>query len=116
MAEPATLVDTNVLIDILTEDETWFVWSSTALGTALREGRLVINPVIYAEVSVRFADYETCDATLSEKVFAREPLPWEGSFLAGKAFQRYKQRGGTKTSPLATSASGRTQLSPGCSC
>ncbi len=61
----------------------------------------MINPIIYAEVSVRFADYETCDATLSEKVFARKPFPWEGSFLAGKAFQRYKEHGGTETSSLA---------------
>lgn len=50
----AVLVDSNVLLDVITEDRRWFAWSAQTLEDAADRSRLVINPIIYAEVSVRF--------------------------------------------------------------
>ena len=61
---------------------------------------MAINPVIYAEVSVRFAAIEEVEAALPRDYFIRAPLPWEAAFLAGKVFEKYRRRGGTRTSPL----------------
>ena len=96
----AVLVDANVLIDIATEDAAWSAWSAAALERAGREGRLVINPVIYAEVSVAYERIETLEAALPEAVFTREGIPWPAAFLAGKAFADYRARGGARRSPL----------------
>lgn len=95
-----TLVDTNVLLDVLTEDPVWSGWSSTALAEAAESGPLWINPLIYAEVSVRFSRIEDLEAALPSDDFRRALLPWEAAFLAGKAFARYRRSGGTKTSTL----------------
>lgn len=94
------LVDSNILIDIATDDTVWGDWSGRALAQAGQGARLVINPLIYAEVSVTHTRIETLDALLPEAVFAREPLPWAAGFLAGKAFLSYRRRGGARSSPL----------------
>ena len=94
------LVDANVLIDIATDDPAWADWSAEALARAGAAARLVINPLIYAEVSVVFGRIEELDRVLPEAVFRREPLPWEAAFLAGKAFLAYRRRGGTRTGVL----------------
>lgn len=95
-----TLVDSNVILDILTEDETWLEWSADALARSAEAGRLAINPIIYAEVAIRFSTIEKLDEVVAENYFAREPLPWEAAFLAGHAFLRHRGRGGTKVHPL----------------
>jgi predicted nucleic acid-binding protein len=95
-----TLVDANVLLDIVTEDPMWYAWSSDALATAADSATLAINPVIYAEVSIGFARIEELEAALPSDTFRRDPLPWEAAFLAGKCFLAYRRRGGTKRSPL----------------
>ena len=97
---PATLVDTNVLLDLVTNDEQWLPWSGQALEEAADRGPLVINPVIYAEVSVRFGRIEELDDALPSDMFVRAPLPWPAAFLAGKCHLEYRKRGGTKNSPL----------------
>ena len=97
---PGYLVDSNVLLDVLTEDRDWFAWSSEALARCANDGPLVINPLIYAEVSVGFDRIEELDEALEPSVFQRRPLPWEAGFLAGKCFLRYRRRGGAKTSTL----------------
>lgn len=97
---PGVLVDSNVLLDVLTEDPTWFAWSSDALGHAAESEPLIINPIIYAEVSVGFARIEDLDAALPTAFFRRDALPWEAGFLAGKCFRRYRRAGGTRRSPL----------------
>ena len=94
------LVDSNVLIDVLSEDPSWFPWSAAALAAAADDGRLAINPIVYAEVSVRFERVEELDSALPEPVFARLPLPWPAAFLAAKCFVRYRRDGGVRTSPL----------------
>jgi predicted nucleic acid-binding protein len=101
MIEPVrTLVDTNVLLDVAGEDSAWTSWSQEALINALIEGIVLINPLIFAEVSVRFATVEELEAFLPVDSFEREALPFDAAFLAGKAFAIYKKRGGTKRAPL----------------
>lgn len=95
-----TLVDSNVLLDVLTDDQEWFGWSSTALARVIDEGPVIVNPLIFAEVSVRFSRIEDLEAALPDQTFRRVPLPWSGAFLAGKAFARYRQLGGVRHSPL----------------
>lgn len=94
------LVDANVLIDISTEDGDWADWSADALMRAGQDARLVINPLIYAELSVAHGRIETLEALLPQDVFYREALPWSAAFLAGKAFLAYRRRGGARRSPL----------------
>ncbi len=94
------LVDSNVIIDVLTEDAEWFPWSSAALERAAESDVLVINPIIYSEVSVHFSRIEELDAALPKESFRRDPLPWQAGFLAGKSFLLYRQRGGARRSPL----------------
>jgi hypothetical protein len=94
------MVDSNVLLDLLTGDAQWFPWSSAALKRAGDATRLVINAVIYAEISARFSRIEELDAALPTAMFEREPVPFEAAFLAGKSFLAYRRRGGTKRSPL----------------
>ena len=96
----AVMVDSNVLLDVMSEDERWFSWSARAIEQAADRYRLVINAVIYSEVSVRFTLVEALDAALPKAQFDREPIPFEAAFLAGKSFLAYRQRGGTRTSPL----------------
>ena len=96
---PGVLVDSSVLLDVLTEDEQWFDWSSEALARAAEQGVLAINPIIYAEISIRFGRIEDLDAVLGPD-FERRPLPWPAAFLAGKCFLRYRRRGGERRSPL----------------
>ncbi len=95
-----TLVDSNVLLDIATEDPQWSGWSEEALVDAADMGQLAINPIVYAEVSIGFPTIEELDDAIPADTFARLPLPFEAGFLAGKAFVNYRRRGGTKVTPL----------------
>jgi len=94
------LVDSNILLDILEEDANWYEWSSTQLQRAADRSFLIINPIIYAEVSVGFGRIEELEAALPLDFFQRRPLPWEAAFLAGKCFMRYRKLGGIRRSPL----------------
>lgn len=94
------LVDSNVLIDILGDDARWFEWSAAALRGAVESSRLILNPLVFAEVSVGFAALEALDEALSGDYWAREELPWEAAFLAGKCYLEYRRKGGQKRSPL----------------
>ena len=96
----AVLIDANVLLDVMTEDARWLAWSAQAIEHAADRHRLVINPVIYAEVSIRYSRIEELDAALPTAMFDREAIPYEAAFLAGKSFLAYQRRGGTKQSPL----------------
>ncbi len=94
------LVDSNVLIDAMSPASDWYRWSVNALEEYADQHRLVINPIIYAEVSIRFDTLEDADAAISQSLLVREALPYEAAFLAGKAFVAYRRRGGVKISPL----------------
>ena len=96
----AVLIDANVLLDVMTEDPRWVAWSAEAIERAADRYRLVINAVIFAEVSIRFSRIEEVDAALPKTMFDREAIPYEAAFLAGKSFLAYRRRGGTRKSPL----------------
>lgn len=96
----ATLVDSNVLFDFLSEDEEWNDWSGAMLSEAAHRGAVVINPLIYAELGITYTRIEDLDEALPADYFMRAPLPWEAAFLAGKCYERYRRRGGTRRSPL----------------
>ena len=94
------LVDSNVLLDLATKDARWGDWSRRALAECADRTKLVINPIVYAEISVGFATIEALNAALPPTVYARAALPWEAAFLAGKCFLAYRRRGGSRTTPL----------------
>jgi len=95
-----TLVDSNVLLDVLTDDADWADWSASQLGEAARTGVLVINPIIYAEVAAGFERIEDLDEALPAHYYRRFPLPFEAAYLAGQCFMSYRRRGGDRRSPL----------------
>jgi len=95
-----TLVDSNVLLDVITEDETWLEWASNALARAADDGPLFINPIIYAEVSVRFSRIEDVEEALPPSDYGRLAVPWESAFLAGKAFLDYRRNNGARSPTL----------------
>jgi len=96
----AVIVDSNVLLDIFTEDSRWLSWSSDALERIANESRIVINPVIYGEVSIRFERIEELNEALPPAIFEREEIPYEAAFLAGQAYLAYRRQAGTKSSLL----------------
>lgn len=96
----AVLVDSNVLLDVATNDPAWGDWSAAALERTADQAILVINPLVYAEVSIGFDAIEDLEAALPIDLYRREALPYEAGFLAGKCFLRYRRAGGLKRSPL----------------
>ena len=96
----AVLIDSRILLDLITDDPEWADWSEATLATLANEAVLVINPIIYAEVSVDFDRIEDVDEALPPDVFTREPLPYEAGFLAGKCHRDYRRRGGPRASVL----------------
>ncbi len=96
---PTVLVDSNVLLDVLIPDPVWEGWSSEALAAAAESSPLVINPIVYAEISIGFDRIEQLEAALPPEL-RREALPWDAAFLAGKAFLAYPRRGGARLTPL----------------
>lgn len=94
------LVDSCVIIDVLEDDPNWAAWSQQQLENRSVNDALAVNPVIYAEISVGFARIEPLEAMLKRAQLSLQEIPREALFLAGKAFQRYKVRGGTRSSTL----------------
>src|SRR5690242_10303288 len=96
----AVLIDSNILLDVMTDDPRWFSWSAESLERAANNFRLVINPIIYAEVSIRYSKIEELNDAVPKTMFDREAIPYDAAFLAGKSFASYRRRGGSKQSPL----------------
>ena len=94
------LVDSNVLLDIATSDPNWSDWSGRALAECAEHTTLIVNPIIYAEVSIGYTTIEALDVALPTTLYQREPLPWKAGFLAGKCFLLYRRRRGLRSSPL----------------
>lgn len=94
------LVDSNVILDIATDNPEWFAWSSEKLSHHAEVDVLCVNPIIYAEVSVGFTRIEDLDLAMPAHYFRRCALPWEAGFLAGKCFLAYRRRGEQRSSPL----------------
>lgn len=94
------LVDSNVLLDIILHDSKWESWSGETLESLSEENGLIINPIIYAEISIEYDRIEDLDAAFPEDVLQRRPIPWGAAFLAGKRSLDYRRRGGPRTTIL----------------
>lgn len=94
------LVDTNVLVDVLEDDPQWADWSIQQLRFQSKIHRLLINPIVYSELSLTFLTVEALDQTIAELGLAMVEIPKPALFLAGKAFVRYRRQGGTKSNVL----------------
>ncbi len=95
-----TLVDTNILLDLVTDDPTWADWSIRQLDAAAVNGSIIINSIVYAELSVRFERIEDLDEVLAEAGITMEEIPRAALFLAGKVFRRYRAAGGSRNGVL----------------
>jgi predicted nucleic acid-binding protein len=91
------LVDTNILVDVVTDDPLWADWSQQQLILAAARDELAINDIVYAELSVRYTTLEELDAMIREANLISAAIPRPALFLAAKAFQRYRSAGGVKT-------------------
>ena len=89
-------VDSNVLIDVLGQDPTWERWSADALRHASDHEQLVINPIVFGEISLGYTSIEDLNAALGVHQLRREAIPWSAAFLAGRAYRAYRERGGTR--------------------
>lgn len=96
----ATLVDTNVLIDIAVRDPVWLGWSRSQIVDARKRGSVVINQVIYAEFSIRYSTIDEVDDAIPEDEFRRESLPFEAAYAASRAFALYRRQGGARDKVL----------------
>ena len=94
------LVDTNVLVDLVTDDPRWGEWSQRQLDRAAAQDELAINDIVYAELSVGYSRIEELDAMIREVGLVTAAIPRVALFLAGKAFQRYRSAGGRRTGVL----------------
>lgn len=96
----STLIDSNVILDILDLDQPWSKWSADKLRRLGNERPLVINPIIYAEIAASFDHEEEVEAALPKSRFNREDLPFPAAFLAGQAHYEYRRRGGARDRTL----------------
>lgn len=94
------LVDTNILVDIVSDNPVWGEWSQRQLILASARDELAINDIVYAELSVRYSRIEELDAMIIEAGLTMTGIPRRALFLAGKAFLRYRAGGGTRTGVL----------------
>lgn len=94
------LVDTNVLVDVVQDDPRWADWSISQLRAQAQIHELAINPVVYAELSLSFSTLEALDAVVARMELSVQEIPKPALFLAGKAFGRYRRRGGSKAQVL----------------
>jgi predicted nucleic acid-binding protein len=96
----ATLVDSNVLLDLFTQDPQWSAWSRARLAESLDRGPVLVNQVVYGEVAYRFSTIEALDEVLTPDRFVRGNLPWAAAFLAATCYRDYRRRGGRRASIL----------------
>jgi predicted nucleic acid-binding protein len=94
------LVDSSVLLDVTSANEQWGPWSTASLQRLADEAILVINPIVYGEVSVHYTSIEELDHALPPDYFRRDNIPYVAAFLAGKVFLEYRRSGGLRRAPL----------------
>lgn len=94
------LVDTNILLDIITKDPNWHQWSGRTLNELLRIGQIGINQIVYTETSLAFENIETLARTLDTLMLERLQIPDHAAFRAGRAFLEYRRAGGVRTAPM----------------
>ena len=93
------LIDSNVVLDVFGDDDTWAEWSVSILDEYSVTNRLYINSIVYTEVSIGFHRIEDLEQALNGVDLRMMEIPKEALFLAGKAFMSYRRSGGTKTLP-----------------
>ncbi len=96
----SALVDSNVILDIFENDPSWADWSEDTLSRYSVDHTLLINPIIYSEISIGFERIEDLESAIAGCGFKMIQIPKEALFLAGKAFLKYRKRRGNKRSPL----------------
>jgi len=96
-----TLVDTNVLIDVLSNDPIWRRWSVAMLEQRSGLGALIITDIIYSELSPQFASDRSLDAAIADLGVLLQRIPRQALFLAGRTFERYRRRGGVRPNVLS---------------
>ena len=94
------LVDSNVILDVVKQDSQWAAWSAEQLERAADRHQMVINPVIFSEVSIGFDTIEDVVALLPTDYYEYAAIPWSAAFLAGKCFVDYRRHRGARTTPL----------------
>jgi predicted nucleic acid-binding protein len=95
-----TLVDSNVVIDLLEQRPVWMAWSMKAMDALSDKGPFVINQIVFGEVSIPYDDAKVLDAGLRTGLLVREDLPWHAGFVAGKAFRKFIEDGGRRSAVL----------------
>jgi predicted nucleic acid-binding protein len=101
LSNGVTLVDANILLDVLTADPQWLAWSSARLIEARGNGTLGVNPIICAEIAPAFDfEWRRLDEWLGQSGILKEPLPFAAATLAAAAHQKYRRSGGVRTAPL----------------
>jgi len=95
-----TLVDTNVFVDVWSNDRRWGSWSASALARTAARGPLAINPIIYTELCLGFEHETDLTSVLTSAGVQRLPLPYTAAWPAAQAFAAYRQRGGGRRTPL----------------
>ena len=100
MKEKGVLVDSNIILDVFTDDPNWAGWSESMLEEYSNFSTLYINSIIYAEISIGFSRIENLESAVFKAGFQMLDFPKEALFLAGKAFLKYKKRRGASSSPL----------------
>jgi predicted nucleic acid-binding protein len=93
-------VDTNVLVDVASDDPTWSAWSADALAHAHETAIVIVNPIIYGEFAAGFPSIEALDDALPADLYRREAMPFSAAYLAGRCFASYRRHGGTRTGVL----------------
>jgi predicted nucleic acid-binding protein len=94
------LVDTNVLVDVLTDDPVWAEWSAGQLASLADRAALCINPIVYSELAMGFGSIEALDEAVDATALRREALPFSACYLAGRVYLDYRRRGGSRPSAL----------------
>ena len=94
------LIDSSVMLDLYDPDSEWYEWSASSLKSLSGSSEFVINPIVYAEVSVRFESVADFDDAFPPQDFLRRAIPFAAALLAGKAHIKYRERGGKRVSTL----------------
>ena len=89
-----------MLVDVLQDDPQWADWSIGQLRAQAKIHELVINPVVYAELSLSFSTFESLDRVVATMQLTLREIPRPALFLAGKAYLQYRRRGGSKAQVL----------------
>lgn len=96
----STLIDTNVLVDVIERRPVWSEWAARQLQRLSEDGALLINQIVYAEASVPYHTIADFEVVVGTTLLAREDLPWAAGFLAAKAHKTYRDNGHKRQSTL----------------